>query len=133
MSTAVKSKPQFSIGQRMYYVRGERRGGPSWVEITKIGRKWISAAYVDNKGKLYSELRFDHETLYVDNGGYSSPGRCYFTKEEYDAECLLNLAWSNFSSAIRNQYRLQENVTLDQIQAAAKVLGIDLKLETPEK
>jgi hypothetical protein len=124
------SKLDFTVGQKLWYVQSERRGRPGWVVISNIGTKWLSCQYFDEQNSCtYGKLRIDIETLWVDGGGYSSPGQAYVSKEEYEAEYLLNLAWGNFSTAIRNQFRVPNGIDVKQIQRAAGALGIDLKLD----
>ncbi len=76
------------VGDKVFMVPTQkRRGSPDWVEITKIGRKWVSFGI---RG------RFDIETRLVDGGQYSSPAKIYLTEEEYIQEIELKKLWNEF-------------------------------------
>ena len=81
---------EFKVGQKLYVVTSglRGRGREEYQEITKIGRRWLT---LDNRN---CTRRIDKENLYVDGGQYSSPGRAYLSKEDYDHEVLLGKLWS---------------------------------------
>lgn len=89
-------------------------GAPGFVTVTKVGRKW---AEISARG-----YRIDKETLAIDGGGYTSPGRCYLTKDEHDAAENLRRAWSKLRDYVDRKYTAPEGVTVDAIEAALRVL-----------
>ncbi len=107
---------KFSVGQKLYMVYANRyQGDPCWVEITKVGRKWLT---------LKDNDRVDVETMRIDGGQYSYRGRAYLTKEEHDAELALNAAWRDFYKALPQYGGVPDGVTIDAIRKAREVLGL---------
>lgn len=101
-------------GQKLWYVSTySRYQGP--VTITKVGRKW---AQLDNNERI------DIKTMLADGKRYSSPGECYASKKEYDAEVEFNKLFKMFVRAVCAM-RMRET-TIENISAAASILGINL-------
>jgi hypothetical protein len=107
-----------SVGQKLWYVPYERRGKPCEVVVKTIGRKWAG---------IDSGLdRVDMKTLIVDGAGYSSPGRCYLSRAEWEADVALEVAWGALWRDVHAaSYRCPDGVTVENIQAARKLLRID--------
>ena len=106
-----------ALGQTLFFVpyRGVvgGRGTPSEVTVTSIGRRWIG---------IRGNQRIDRITLEVDGGIYSSPGRCYFSRADWEAEDAADEAWS----ALR-QHLLRSRpagITVDAIKAVGCLLGL---------
>jgi len=117
-----KSMSKFIVGQNLWWVyensySNSPRPGCE-VAITKIGRKWID---------LDNGHRVDKHTFYADGRGYSSPGRCYLSREIYEKRVATLKAWRDFSSTIdpRNPPDL---ASLESIAQAMRLLN----LEKPE-
>lgn len=104
---------KLKVGQKLWWVYSFNRFGNSrYVTVTKVGRKW---AQLDNG------CRINNDTLCAERGEYMSPGRCYLSKDIYDAEVALKKAWSGMKRDI--QYAsIQEGVTVVDIEAARKLL-----------
>jgi hypothetical protein len=102
----------FTVGEALYYVTNNmiRRGNPEYVTISKVGRKWL---YCDG-------MRIDKETLVVDGHGYSSPGKCWLSQDEYEQHCLVIKAWDNFKILIN--HRPPRGVSVEDIQEATRLL-----------
>lgn len=104
------------IGQTLYFVPRHLRDRRSEnVTVEKIGRKWAT---------LSNRHRIDIETLVVDGGEYSSPGRCYLSKDEYEAESALQSTWNSFKREIERQSRIPGGVTVERIAEARKLLNL---------
>lgn len=108
---------KLTVGQKLWYVPREKRNVWQAREVTveKIGRKWASISH----GR-----RIDLEDWRVDGGQYSSPGRCYSSKEAWDAERARNMIWRTLRDNI--DHTPPEGITTDAIRQAAALLGIQL-------
>lgn len=100
------------VGQQLWYVPNKRPGQPYFVTVLKVGRKWAEIGH---------RRRISIEGLFVDGGQYSSPGRCYLSKEDHEKEVALNSAWARFMEMARYANR-PEGVRLSQIENAARSL-----------
>jgi hypothetical protein len=104
------------VGDKVYFVHSDKRRGPhQWLTVQGIGRKWV---------QLDGRYRMDKKSWWVDGGQYVSPGRCYPTKEEYDAEAARQAAWRRFWCSLEHRYTAPDGVTVEQIEAAIAALGI---------
>src|ERR1700688_1369142 len=109
-----------TVGQKLWYVDTPRQNNPRGREITvtKVGRKWVEV------GRGYP--RIDIETLHADGAGYSSPGRCWLSEVDYDAEVSLNRIWNSLWNRVRDTYSAPKGVTEHAIRQAAALLDITL-------
>ena len=112
---------KLEVGQKLWYYksyhyRKDRTAEPIEVEVVKVGRKWATLDSYHGRVSL--------DTLYVDGGGYMSPGRCYTSREAHDAELALDTAWGIFQSTIRETHRMPEGLTVAEIEAAMKILRL---------
>lgn len=111
---------KLTVGQQLWWVPNHCRHSdkPKFVTVEKVGRKWA---------QLSSNDRIDVVTLVADgNGhGYTSPGSCYLTREEYESKLAKNRAWLKLHTFIESRsYRgAPDSVTLENIEAAGKLLG----------
>ncbi len=106
-----------SVGQKLWMVPYQRHlGVPMFVQVTKVGRKW---AEISLRG-----YRISLNKLIIDGGGYTSPGRCYLTKEEHEAEVKLHAAWARLRSFMDRKHNPPDGVTIENIEAAIQVLGL---------
>jgi hypothetical protein len=104
----------YSVGQKLWYVPTKRRGDPREVEITKVGRKWLS---------LDNDRRVAVDGLYADGGQYSSPGRAYISKEAWERETSLRKAWDMLSMEIDRTRRVPADVSVETIHQVRQLLG----------
>ena len=76
------------VGQEVYYVPSEQRfGKPRFIEIEKVGRKWVT---LKNRVHRFDKARFTETgSCPVDGAGYMPSGTVWAKKE--DAEALENL------------------------------------------
>jgi hypothetical protein len=103
------------VGQKLWLVPSAGYWGePREVTVTKVGRKWFAT---DDCG------RFDRQSFEADGRGYSSPGRCYLSKEEYDTYLGVVQRWRDLRSAIERRY-VVPNVTVQDINEAMRILKL---------
>jgi hypothetical protein len=101
-----------TVGQELWLVPD--RGLARAVKVVKVGRKW---ADLDNRGRV------DMATMALDGGEYSSPGRCYLSRDEHDREVELRIAWAYFAGLVCDHRRTPpEGVSVSQIENAQRAL-----------
>lgn len=110
------------IGDRLWYVPGNRNGSPRHVTVLSVGRKWAD---------IGGGTRISIETLKADGGKYTSPGTCYPSKEEYEAEQALDRAWRRFENMVRYS-SCPAGIRMSQIENAARALFGKSVLEQPQ-
>lgn len=104
----------FQVGQSLYLVpnRGCGYRCSGVVSISKVGRKW---ATLDNDSKM------DLQTLDIDGGGYSSPGKCYLSEQEYIEYKEKKDYWLR----LRNKIPISPPAcTLETLKQVAALLGL---------
>ena len=105
------------VGDTLYFVySGNYPSAPEVVTVLALGRKWAT---------LSNGYRIEVETLRAERGKYSSPGRAWETKKEYDAIFFAATLWKKFRILV-DAVRADNDFTAKQIVAAAAALGIDL-------
>lgn len=94
-----------TVGQELWYVPEDRRfvGQAHAVRITKIGRKWAEV------GRGLGRVNI--ETLWVDGGNYSSPGRCWLSREAWEAETIRQEAWSRLKEVVGRMWAAPDNIS----------------------
>lgn len=107
----------FEIGQTVFYTDNDRKGRIYPSKVESIGRKWVNLE--KHAG------RFDKETMLLDGGQYSSPGKVYLSEEVYRNELAVEDLWKKFREAYT--YRAPEGVTVDNIREAARLLKLEIK------
>lgn len=109
-----------TVGQELWYVPADarRHDQAQVVRVTKVGRKWadLEPSYLG---------RVNIKTLWLDGGG-SSPGRCWFSADEYEAAVARERLWNDFKN--RLSHYPPDGATVEWIREAAKTLGIQLQL-----
>lgn len=96
-----------NVGDKLYFVPFHLSYMmPRYVTVLKIGRKW---AELDN-GR-----RVDIATMTVDGKGYSSPGRCYKSEEEYTTSTKLAREWEVLRCRVSNQFGPPKGMTIEKI------------------
>lgn len=104
---------KLTVGQTLWYVPSGRHGNPHEITVEKVGRKWATCSRF---------LRIDMETLAADGGNYSSPGSCYLSKADHDAEVALEETWKRFRDLVDRQWHCPEGVRISQMENAARAL-----------
>ncbi len=122
---ATRNPHNLQVGQTLYYVANDRRDAhrDGGAEITKIGRQWATVCIA------YCNARVDLETLEVDGGNYSSPGRCYLSREAWEEEKLLRAAWREFQRDVERANAEGGLITVENISAARQALGLKERSE----
>jgi hypothetical protein len=102
---------EFKVGQSLWFAPSARwAGAPRSVVISKVGRKWIT---------LGDEGRMDPETMRMDGEGFSSPGRCYLTRQDWEDAVARRDAWDRVWKMIYNQHSVPAHLTraaIDKIE-----------------
>ena len=119
--------PKPVVGQVVWVEGGSGRSAyQNEATVAKVGRKWATLS-----GRR--EQRFDVETWRIDSESCASSGRVYPCREGREKELLViaawrNFAWRNLSDAIdRYRYSAPPNVTIEALQQAAELLGLEVK------
>lgn len=111
---------QIKVDQELLYVPNHGRNAPCMVTVKTVGRKWIT---------LSNRLRIDINTLVADGGGYSSPGKCYLTKEEYEDFRRVSDKWKSVCSWLRDWRNTTkpEHIKESDIDMIINILGIGIE------
>jgi hypothetical protein len=110
--------PTIVPGQELWFVASDRRSCArnGYVKVNAVGRKWITL------GKQ-GQMRAHKDTLIVDGRGFSSPGRCYLTREEYETERANDAAWDSLRDFINTKWSRPEHLGADEIRKMLAVLA----------
>lgn len=92
---------ELSIGQKLLFVPSEHkrtREQPRDLIVMKVGRKWAEVGFTvgmpDNRNYgPHSAGRINVETLWMDGGQYASSGRCWPSREAWEAEENRQATW----------------------------------------
>ena len=107
---AYRHEEGWTVGMPIYVVPRHQMGQPYEATITAIGRKWIT--FSRGPGR---EDRFNAETMNLDGKGYSSPGRVWQSKAEYEETLAINHAWQNLFFKFRNLHTRPDHITEQDI------------------
>src|SRR5688572_12649095 len=100
-----------SVGQTVFVSWSHRaRDNLSTSSVTKVGRKWVH---------LTGGYRFD-ESMTLDGSGYSSPGRVYLSREDYERKVREDTEWSDLRAAVESHKR--RDYTAEQVHSALAAL-----------
>ena len=116
--TNTKGMYEMEVGTKLWYVRtdGTKFDHGQEVTVVKVGRVWAT---------LDTGKRISLTTLLADGGDYSSPGRCYTSKEEHDLIRETAIQWKFFRNKIRDFYSAPAGITPDDIDKATKLLKLE--------
>lgn len=96
------------VGQELWFVPRERRSGAPFItKVIKVGRKWA---------ELDSRYRIDLTTLVADGGQYTSPGRCWLRKEDWEAAVRRSERWDYLRRLVDRQYRAPDGLATETIE-----------------
>jgi len=114
--------PKPVVGQVVWVEGGSGRSAyQNEATVAKVGRKWATLSGFRGE-------RFDVETWCINSSGYPGAGRVYPCREDREKELALVAVWRNLSGAIdRYRYSAPPNVTIEAIQQAAELLGLEVK------
>ena len=115
------ARPKLAVGDELFLVdhigRAVRKGP---VIVTKVGRKW--ASIVDKADARFERPRINLDNWICDGGNYTSPGRCYASQEEYEAEQRLSLGWNELQKRMRDQWSRPPHITIEDIATMSRIL-----------
>lgn len=104
------------VGDLLWYVpRSRFHGDARFVRVVKVGRKWAT---------LETGRRVDFATGTVDGGGYNSPGRCWTSREAYEADRERERRWSRFRDLTSRLWSPPAGVSMEQINQVFDLLGL---------
>lgn len=105
------------VGQKLWMVYNDiRRGQPREVTVTRVGRKW---ADID----VY-KTRVAVDTLCIDpDRGLSRTGRCYLSRDAYEAETMLVQEWNDFAGRV-SMGRPPQGMTVERIRELRAEFGM---------
>jgi len=106
---------KWQVGQKLWMVPDGHHGKPREVEVVKVGRKWATI----NTG--YPSYRINDKGR-IDDRGYSSPGCCHESREEYEKRCAITVAWRELKDEFWSH--APEGVTLEDIETARELLKL---------
>lgn len=108
-------------GQELWLVPSARYlGDPSLVTVGKVGRKWAEV----KDGKFDSVIgRINVETLFLDGDGYTSAGRCWLNRADWEAETSRQSAWEGLRRSIDRTYDAPPHVSHDSIKQIIALLA----------
>lgn len=109
-------KIKLQVGQKLWYV-SIRHGESHEAVVTKVGRKWATI------GEGWRAQLIDLVTMQADGKGYSSPGRCYLSREAHEMERARSDTWSRFVNVVKYK-NCPAGVTTDDIKQAMQLLKL---------
>lgn len=109
---------EYKVGDKLWWVSSNNNRTQREVTVEKVGRQWLT---------LSNRHRVDKATLKADAGGFASPGTCWLSKEAYEHCVRLELAWGSLQRKVRETWSVPDNVTLEDIKAAAMYLKLEIK------
>ena len=109
---------EYKVGDKLWWVGSDNRRTQREVTVEKVGRVWLT---------LSNGHRVDKVTLKADAGGFVSPGTCWLRKEAYEHCVRLELAWGSLQRKVRETWSIPDDVTLEDIKAAAMYLKMEIK------
>jgi hypothetical protein len=110
---------EYKVGDKLWWVSNGNIPAQKEVTIEKVGRVWLT---------LSNRHRVDKVTFKADVAGYTSPGTCWLSKEAYEHCARLAKSWSLLRSAVSNRWNVPDDVTLEDIKAAAMYLKLEIKV-----
>jgi hypothetical protein len=116
----------YKVGDRLFWASQVRHASDKYIEVLKIGRKWV---YWGEVGLMNypASGRFNAETGHEDNHGVGSPwGRVFDCVEDRDRLVATRAARSALADAFRSvAYRAPPpHATVEQVEDAARILGV---------
>lgn len=114
-----KGMKMFSVGQKIWFVGSKMNLNPRQyeIEVTKVGRLWATLGK-DGRYRCAADGQ-------VDGGGYSSPGRCYASRQAYENEVARKTAWGQFRYVVDGQMTMPDGLTLGDLTQMLGSLGSD--------
>lgn len=105
-----------TIGQELWFVP-ERYShlSPRNIKVKKIGRIWAETSTM---------MRISLDTLVADGGQYSPPGRCYLSRDAWEAEGKRQIAWGEIRHAVGQQHTAPKGFDAGSVNDISRLLGV---------
>lgn len=106
-------------GTKLWFVpENTRRGGdPRELTVAKVGRVWLTT-----EDPLRRVTRVHGESLLADGGGYTSPGRCYRSREDYEAWLETWRTWCDLRHKVDRKLSMPEGLSAQRVRLALGLL-----------
>lgn len=104
----------FEVGQELYLVWGHSHRPASLVSVVKVGKKWVH---------LSNGSRMSRESMALDGGANTSPGKCYFSESEYLNEVNLNATWGEIWKKMNNCYKRPSSLTEEDLGTLLSIVS----------
>lgn len=102
-------------GQTLLFVPHGNRSTEREVKVIKVGRVWAETS---------GYRRISLQTLTADGRGYSSPGRCWLSREAWEADKAESAAWNAFRDIIKDCRDRPSGATPHRLAQAAFIFGL---------
>jgi hypothetical protein len=119
VNTGDSQNAKFTKGGVLWFVPARSKDTPREVSIDAVGTKWLTCAGIG---------RVDKATLRPEEGG----GCCYPSRQAWEAEKALLKAWKEFSLEV-SCCVIPPVATVEQIEEARKVLGLNYRICLPDE
>lgn len=100
---------EYTVGQKLWLVPNYSRGPERYVEIIKVGRKWLS---------LTGGFRVNKETLVGDCA------RCYLSKEDLEHRAWVHANWLRMRRMIEVHCQPPDGVSVEDMDRVLELLGL---------
>jgi hypothetical protein len=113
---------EYKVGQKFWWVSNDANVRTQReVIVEKVGRVWVT---------LSNGYRVDKVTRAVERQewGTAIPGVCWPSKEEFERHDRTEKAWTTLQRKVRETWRIPDDVTLEDIKAAAMYLKLEIKI-----
>jgi hypothetical protein len=105
---------KYEVGMTVWYVERRNSGEHGRaVTVAKVGRRWAT---------LSTGNRVAIGQTAVDGGVYSSPGRIYASRAEYDHAAILAAAWSAFRARVSAHHTPPSCIGMEDLRSACAAL-----------
>ena len=104
---------KLTVGQKVWFQPSQTRSHhtPAYWTVVSVGRKWATLAT-----EYHREYRLQIGQVWVDAGGYQSPGRIWESREAYESAVERDHAWRKLRSIVGDAYsREAAHLTTDRI------------------
>lgn len=95
------------VGQKLWYVSTRNLSSmPSHELVVKsLGRKWAVC------GEGWREKKINLIDLSAHGGDFTSHGRCYLSRKDYEQKCRLEKMWSDTHALFNYKYSKPAHIT----------------------
>lgn len=110
------------LGDKVFVMfdRGHGSRDGVYMFVRKLGREWV---YIGVNETPHYRFKKTDPDMVLDGGNYSSPGRCYASREAYTAERDLRHTWDWFRNTVYNTMKAPDGVTREAISKVAISFG----------